>query len=163
MFIFPILSYLYLLNVYCIFAFCIFMCMSLYVFCVYKRCIWRYWPSLWGPEELSEPLQLLQGWRRLRPGRAEGWEGSGSFWKFLRIAAPLLVHSWFIPEAQGSKRAGWAGGKRDCRAMVTCLTCQTDLMTPCTYFLLPAVFTVFVYKLVCFGRFFDLPLSNVRI
>lgn len=56
-----------------------------------------------GPAELFEPLQLLQGWQRLRPAEVEGWE---VLWKFLRIAAPLLVHSWFIPEAQGSKRAG---------------------------------------------------------
>lgn len=61
-----------------------------------------------GPAELFEPLQLLQGWQRLRPAEVEGWE---VLWKFLRIAAPLLVHSWFIPEAQGSKRAGRGEGR----------------------------------------------------
>lgn len=60
-----------------------------------------------GPAELFEPLQLLQGWQRLRPVEVEGWE---VLWKFLRIAAPLLVHSWFIPGAQGSKRAGHGEG-----------------------------------------------------
>lgn len=41
-----------------------------------------------------------------------GWGlGVRGLWKFLRIAAALLVHSWFIPEAQGSKRAGQGRGE----------------------------------------------------
>lgn len=98
------ISYLYLPSTY------ILVCVSLHVLVCVKGVYGGTDLPFGGPAELSEPLQLLQGWQRLSPAEAEGWEGSGSFWKFLRIAAPLLVHSWFIPEAQGSKRA--VGGEQ---------------------------------------------------
>lgn len=44
--------------------------------------------------------------------------------------------------------AGGGGAGVGCRAMVTCLTCQSDPFQPCTYFLLPAAFTVLVFGIL---------------
>ena len=63
-----------------------------------QRCIWQYWPSLWGPTELSEQAPAAARGTEAKTSSGRGVRG---LWKFLEAsenccATPgsLLVHSW---------------------------------------------------------------------
>lgn len=105
MFAFPIHSYLYLPLKNSHVPQCV---------CVYFWCIRWHWPSLRG---ISRPLWATPAVAGVTEAKTSlGW-GVRGLGKFLEVsenccATPgsLLVHSWFIPEAPGSKRAGQGGG-----------------------------------------------------